>query len=203
MKHLKRLLVFTFTLFTISVFSQDKKLTIKVVDKYSKAVPGAVILFDDVKQRRVANLNGIFKVRLQNEPEVIAAFSPRIGITKLRYKGEEELTIVLKKDDYVPDTPNGKMVNPIQFRDIYDYLRGKVAGVNIGINNQIVIRGVGNWQGRATPLFVLNGVIISEQSFSQIVPTTILSVKVLKGPEAARWGLQGANGVIEVKTDIE
>lgn len=202
MKHLKLLLVFTFTLFATQIFSQDNQLTIKVVDKYDKAVPGAVILFDDVKQRRVANVKGIFKIRMQKTPDIIAAFSPLIGITKVKYKGEKELKIKIQKDEYVADTPNGKIVDPIQFRDIYDYLRGKIAGVNINTNNQILIRGVGNWQGRATPLFVLNGVIIGEESFSQIVPTTILSVKVLKGPEAARWGLQGANGVIEVKTDI-
>jgi TonB-dependent SusC/RagA subfamily outer membrane receptor len=56
--------------------------------------------------------------------------------------------------------------------------------------------------GNREPLFILNGVQIDENSFRDIVPTTIRNVKILKGPETAIYGLRGANGVIEVVTTI-
>ena len=40
------------------------------------------------------------------------------------------------------------------------------------------------------------------ETFGQIVPVTILKIKILKGPETAMYGIRGANGVIEVTTQI-
>jgi TonB-dependent SusC/RagA subfamily outer membrane receptor len=51
-------------------------------------------------------------------------------------------------------------------------------------------------------MFILNGVQVDQETFGQIVPVTIVSVKILKGPETAIYGIRGANGVIEVTTII-
>ena len=52
-----------------------------------------------------------------------------------------------------------------------------------------------------TPLFILNGVEIPKDIFSQIMPDEIESVTVLKGPDSAIYGIRAANGVIIVKTN--
>ena len=90
----------------------------------------------------------------------------------------------------------------MQFRDIYDYLRGKVAGVVVTVRNSIVIRGASDFREYKAPMFILNGVQVDQETFGQIVPVTIVSVKILKGPETAIYGIRGANGVIEVTTII-
>ena len=212
MKLIKTLLLLAAFIFTANSSAQEKKsnekikLTILVKDAKNKAVPGAVILIDNVKQRRVANKAGYFKVKLDKAPKEITAFSPLIGVKKVAYNGKNSMIINIVSDkndeNYVSGKRDTKIADPIQFRDIYDYLRGKVAGVNVSSTNVISIRGTASWNGGRSPLLILNGVPVDYDTFGDIVPTTIRNIKVLKGPEASIYGLRGANGVIEVTTTI-
>lgn len=197
-------------LITINTFSQEEdkdekvKLTIVVKDANNEAVPGAIILIDDVKQKRVANAAGFFKVKLDKAPKEITAYSPLVGVKKVSYKGNNTMIINItnNNDNLVTNAYELKGAEAMQYRDIYDYLRGKVAGVNVNLNNGITIRGISSVNGNNSPLLILNGVQVDQESFSAIVPTTIISIKVLKGPESAIYGVRGSAGVIEVKTAI-
>ena len=51
-----------------------------------------------------------------------------------------------------------------------------------------------------TPLFILNGTSVGQDTFGTISPSDIKSLTILKGPESAAYGVRGANGVIIVKT---
>lgn len=201
-----KIIVFLFAIIMPADFTaqENLKLTILVKDAQNNPVPGAIILLDNVKQKRVTNSAGYFKIKLNKIPKEITAFSAILGIKKVNYDGKSNLIINLVRDSgkLALDTTNKKVVDPIQYRNIFDYLRGKVPGVNIDLNNQIRIRGASTFYGGRSPLLVLNGVIISMESFSTIVPTTIKSVKILKGPESSIYGVRGANGVIEVSTTI-
>ncbi|WP_430928394.1 TonB-dependent receptor plug domain-containing protein [Polaribacter marinivivus] len=208
MKKINTFLTILILFFTVSFSAQEKeniKLTIAVKDVNNNPVPGAVILIDNVKQKRVANSAGYFKVKLDKTPKEITAYSPLFGVKKVAYTGKNNIIINLVNGnkDFVSSTTNTKVGGAIQFRDIYDYLRGKVAGVNVSVGNIITIRGNNSINGNNTPLYILNGVQVGEETFANIVPTTIISVKVLKGPETAVYGMRGAAGVIEVKTSIE
>jgi TonB-linked SusC/RagA family outer membrane protein len=88
-----------------------------------------------------------------------------------------------------------------------DALRGKAAGVNIYSNssqpgnygNRVVIRGNSTILASADPLYVVDGVVMSE--FYQVNPNDIESIEVLKdASSAAIYGARGANGVILVTT---
>ena len=189
-------------------FSQEKdeaiKLNLTIRDYNNKPVPGAVILLDNVKQTRVANSSGNFKVNLKKAPIEITVYSPMVGVQTVKYLGNPNMIVNIKRptNDDVSDTSREKIADPMQFRDIYDYLRGKVAGVVVTARNSIVIRGASDFRENKSPLFILNGVQVDETTFGQIVPTTIQSIKILKGPETAIYGIRGANGVIEVTTTI-
>lgn len=212
MKLVKTLMLLAVFIFTANFSAQEKKsgerikLTILVKDANNNAVPGAVILIDNVKQRRVANKAGYFKVKLDKAPKEITAFSPLVGVKKVAYNGQSSMIINIVSDkndeNYVSGRRDTKIADPIQFRDIYDYLRGKVAGVNVSTTNVISIRGTASWSGARSPLLILNGVPVDVDTFGDIVPTTIRKIKVLKGPETSIYGLRGANGVIEVTTTI-
>ncbi|WP_093673189.1 TonB-dependent receptor plug domain-containing protein [Tenacibaculum sp. MAR_2009_124] len=93
-----------------------------------------------------------------------------------------------------------KSDNTVQFKSIYDYLRGKVPGVNVSGANTINIRGYNSVNGSITPLFILNNTAVDQSVFGDVVPTTIKQIRVLKGPETATYGSRGANGVIIVET---
>jgi TonB-dependent SusC/RagA subfamily outer membrane receptor len=207
MKLFKNLIILVVFIFTTNFSAQEKiKLTLLIKDSKNKAVPGAIILIDNKKQRRVANKAGYFKIKLDKAPKEITAFSPLIGAKKVAYNGQKSMIINITSDDndksFVTGDRNTKIADPIQFRDIYDYLRGKVAGLNISTTNVIRVRGTASWNGGRDPLLVLNGVPVDNDTFGDIVPTTIRNVKVLKGPETSIYGLRGANGVIEVTTMI-
>lgn len=85
-------------------------------------------------------------------------------------------------------------------------LKGKAAGVNIFSNTgqpggemRVVIRGLATINASANPLYVVDGVIMS--NFQFLNPNDIQSIEVLKdASSAAIYGARGANGVILVTT---
>jgi TonB-linked SusC/RagA family outer membrane protein len=100
-------------------------------------------------------------------------------------------------------------------------LSAKAPGVNItqssgdpGSSARILIRGQNSLTQNNQPLFVVDGVPVSNETFGQGTGGTsqqsrisdinvddIESVEVLKGPSAASlWGSRAANGVIVIKT---
>lgn len=200
----KYLLILLGVLFlSTNIYSQEKKITIKVKDSKNKPVAGAVILLDFEKQETLTNSKGVFKTKLKFEPKEISAFHPKVGIKKIKYNGETDLIIKIKKGNDInlaTNPPKKIAIHTNQFNNIYDYLRGKISGVNVSSDNTISIRGYNSINGNMTPLFILNDVNVSQEVFSRIVPSDIKSVTVLKGPETTIYGVRGANGVILVKT---
>jgi len=189
--------------FNTSIHSQEKKITIRVKDVNNNPVSGAIILLDTVKQNLLTNSDGVFKTILKFEPKEISAFHPNIGIKKVQYNGKNKLTVKIRKGNDLNLATNyskQKNDNSVKYNSIYDYLRGKVAGVHISSDNSIVIRGYNTINGNMTPLFILNGTNVSQEVFGRIIPHDIKSVTVLKGPETTIYGVRGSNGVILVKT---
>lgn len=68
-------------------------------------------------------------------------------------------------------------------------------------NLSILMRGPKSISRTSEPLYVLDGVPLG-RSFSELAsaadPSSVKKVRVLNGPEAAKYGMRGANGVIEV-----
>ena len=89
--------------------------------------------------------------------------------------------------------------------DLTSYLR-RVAGVQVtgsGPDATIRIRGDANFQSDTSPLFVVNGTVLGNrfaQVYDSIDINEISRVTVLKNvSDTNRYGMQGANGVIEIK----
>ena len=84
------------------------------------------------------------------------------------------------------------------YRDIYEYLEGRVAGVMVTTDKRIIVRGVGTVNGTTDPLIMVDGA--ETQDVSSLNPNDIKSIDVLKGSSAAIYGMRGANGVILITT---
>jgi TonB-linked SusC/RagA family outer membrane protein len=122
-------------------------------------------------------------------------------------------------------TVTGAQLNATHSSNIINELSGKVAGVTItqsgtqGGSSNITIRGSNSISGNNSPLFIVDGVQVSNASqggnmggsvnggydfgtaISDLNPDDIASVSVLKGPNAAAlYGSQAANGVILITT---
>jgi TonB-linked SusC/RagA family outer membrane protein len=113
-------------------------------------------------------------------------------------------------------------LNETKSLNIINNIQGKVSGVNItgsgtpGGSNRIVLRGANSINGNNSPLFVIDGVAISNRgrggdpvgggsdfgsAISDINPEDIASMSILKGPNAAAlYGSRAANGVIIMTT---
>lgn len=111
--------------------------------------------------------------------------------------------------------------------NLVNHLAGKVAGVQVtngssgvGSSSRILIRGQNSLSGGNQPLFVVDGMPISNELFAsqlvndgalqevdygngagEISPDDIESITILKGPgSAALYGARAANGVVLVST---
>lgn len=86
------------------------------------------------------------------------------------------------------------------YTNIFEYLRGKVPGIQVRPDNTIVIRGVGTFMASTDPLVLVDGVEIGD--ISTINPHDVYSVDVLKDASTAIYGVKGANGVILITTKV-
>ena len=84
------------------------------------------------------------------------------------------------------------------YRDMYEYLEGRVAGVMVTPDRRIIIRGIGTINGSTDPLIMVDGYEV--QDLSVINPRDVKSVDILKDGSASIYGVRGANGVILITT---
>ena len=81
---------------------------------------------------------------------------------------------------------------------IYEYLAGRLPGVQLTDEKHIIIRGKTTMRANTDPLFVVDGVAVDDISF--LNPNDVKRVEVLKDSAAAIYGMRGANGVIVITT---
>ena len=87
-------------------------------------------------------------------------------------------------------------------------LQGKVPGLIVSRTGDgqiaVQIRGATSFAERTqTPLYILDGLPFSPGKggvLSGVDPYSIAEIKVLRGTDAAIYGIEGANGVILIKT---
>lgn len=102
--------------------------------------------------------------------------------------------------------PEGSVSDDMNYyRNLADFLR-QVPGVNVtgsGDNVSINIRGINSFNGATTPLYVIDGHAIGHsyiETNRMLNPDDIDYVRVLKGIDAAIYGVRGGNGVVEIVT---
>lgn len=103
-----------------------------------------------------------------------------------------------RPDDSISDDMN-------YYRSLADFLEN-VPGVNIqgqGNSAYITIRGISSFNATNEPLYVIDGHSVGNSYIEAnriVTPNDIDYVRVLKGPDAAIYGVRGGNGVIEIVT---
>ena len=103
---------------------------------------------------------------------------------------------------------DSKQIEQVPVASLDQVLQGNVAGANIkvgsgqpGSSGTILIRGRNSLQGNVEPLFVIDGVPVSEDNFRGINANDIEDIQVLKDAAAsALYGARGAGGVVVVTT---
>jgi hypothetical protein len=164
-----------------------------------------LIVIPDEKVNEVSGFHGDYSLITQSERDNRRFRIERAIESNEAYNKEEErlkeeekgspLTLYNEPDFVLrsKDIPKGG-------QNIIEVLKGRVAGMNIS-GDQIVIRGPNSIMGSNQPLFLIDGIPTYDIEEVKAIPIEDIDrVEVLKGPNTAIFGIQGANGVIAVYT---
>jgi TonB-dependent SusC/RagA subfamily outer membrane receptor len=221
------ILLILLSLFCVTTVSAQKKskitITGTVLDKSRNPIQNAIIMVDNVKTSIVTDEKGTYKVKVRPEAETIGVFTFGYGIKEQRIENrtlidfdfgagkinaapEQDIpaseTAVnvgynyTKKKDltneaYIMDPKSKKKT----YSNIYDMLQ-EVPGVRVS-GTSVNIQNSRDLWGYVAPLFVVDGVYVDD--LSDISPTQVESITVLKGSSAAIYGSRGYGGVIVIK----
>jgi len=197
-----------------------------VTDSDNKPVEGAMILLDNKYTNKKTNIKGFFRVKVRPEAELISVVTTDMGIGEAIIDGTSMLKITLREGEAPVQLPGAlnkedeerinigygsvrkrDLTTPVNRLDVnttryssytnmYELLNGAFPGVQVS-GTKITIRGVSSINLSSDPLFIVDGIEVS--SISDISPTEVESVEVLKGAAASIYGSRGANGVILIR----
>ena len=188
-------------------------------------LPGASVKVLGQKTGTVTNIDGEFVISVPSADTRLEI--SHIGMLPRVVKARNGMRISLDTDDkmleevmivgYGTSTRSAFTGSAVEIKseDITNHvtstatsaLVGKVAGITANSSDgapgsapTIRIRGIGSYMASTTPLYVIDGVPMS-QSMATINPSDIESISVLKDASAtAIYGNRGANGVIIITT---
>lgn len=254
-KHVLVLKVVALLLFIFSLPSYGQSQTVTGTVRDEKNVPIAGVTVKVVGSATLAQTNdrGVFTIRANNGQSLLITYvgfeSKRVNVTgstlniSLKSEVEELEEVVVAMDikrkprelGYSAQRLGGKEIAETQRENFVNSLQGRVSGLSVtptggqaGASSSIVLRGFNSMALSNQPLFVIDGIIVDNQTINEtsnggsalglasdkpnrtndytnriadINPSDIESVTVLKGPEAtALYGSQASSGAIVITT---
>jgi TonB-linked SusC/RagA family outer membrane protein len=222
----KKLLVIALVLFcTFRIAAHN--ISGVVLDSQDQPLPGVTVIVKGTTEGTVTDVNGNFTLTLNNSSDKSLEFRfvgfvtqelpignrNEFKITMLEDTKQMNEVIVVgygtqRKSDVTGSISvvGGSDLSKQQSFDALSALKGKASGVDImnssgspGASPRVIIRGISSLNSSTDPLYVVDGVAMSD--FSNVNPNDIEKVEVLKDASAAAiYGSRGANGVIMVTT---
>jgi hypothetical protein len=188
-----------------------------------KGYPQGLVVLDSL-QYTPAELSGNLPLQMALSKETITAYKQEYEIKQSigkKYKlsdtislGEISISAAKRKNFQTTRIENYRMLysNPdaeviitqqyASYRNVFEVLRGKVAGVTIdeaGGKYDIKIRGQHSVWLTSEPLFLIDGIEKSQQEMKSFPVGYIDRIDVLKSAgEASLYGVRGANGIIAI-----
>ena len=194
-----------------------------VVDNSGSPIIGANILVKGTSTGTISDFNGDFMIKCRKTNLLEISY---IGYITQTVKVSQNMQVVLAEDDRALDEVvvvgygvqrktdvtgsmarvGEKELKAMPVSNALEGMQGRAAGVDItnsqrpGEVGDITIRGVRSLTASSDPLYVVDGMITSND-LSSINPADIESVDVLKDASAtAIYGSRGANGVVLITT---
>lgn len=248
-KRLRSLLLFFSVLFLFVQLRAQNQITGKITGAEDNvAIPGVSILEQDTNNGTVTDLDGNYKITVSPNATLLFNF---LGMKtqSISVAGRSTIDVQLSGDDnalkevvvtalgikrekralgYAVQEVKGEDIANTQRDNFLVSMQGRVAGLNItttsgapGASASIILRGANSIGGNNSPLFVIDGLPVSNNTFGQgklysdqpnrttdylnrvadINPNDIESISVLKGGEAAAlYGIDAAGGAIVITT---
>ena len=227
-------ILLTLIIFLLPVCVVAQKIVVgNVVDTDRNPLPGVAVRIVESKLGTVTDVDGNYQLVGVYKGAVIEFSFLGMTTRTIKYKGEQEIDVVLTEDATQLDevVVSAKTnINEIDIRarsgvvqsidvkrveekpmiDMGLALQGSVPGLSIintgdlGSVPEIRIRGNSSLRkGNTTnePLYVMDGQVITAETFYNLNSSDIQDIKVLKDAAAcALYGVKAANGVLEITT---
>ncbi|HEX8331273.1 MAG TPA: TonB-dependent receptor plug domain-containing protein, partial [Segetibacter sp.] len=240
---------------SVQLFAQERTITGTVSSDQGTPLEGVTVTNAQTNRKTTTNAAGSFSIVAANGHTLVFTsvgfVSQRIQVSANRSynislsatSGQLEDVVVTAMDikrnprelGYSVQTVKGSDIAQTQRENFINGMQGRVAGLTVtptsgaaGGSSSIVLRGFNTLSGNNQPLFIVDGIILDNQSLNtnsqggsgiglasdganrnsdatnriaDINPNDIESVTVLKGPEAtALYGSQASNGAIVITT---
>lgn len=220
----------------MSVHGQQKRITGTVKD-FTDNMPlvGVTVLVKGTTQGTTTDIDGRYELNVSPGSTLVFRF---VGMTteEVLIRDQQIVDILLKPDaatlqqvvitamgirrdertlTYNVQSVGSDELTASRQENLVNALQGRVSGVQItssggapGAASEIILRGATSVDGDNQPLFIIDGVPISNASVrgttnraADINPNDIESISVLKGAAAAAlYGIDAANGAIIITT---
>ncbi|HMP92411.1 MAG TPA: TonB-dependent receptor plug domain-containing protein, partial [Phnomibacter sp.] len=249
MKSRIRLLLLGLLMVSLNAIGQERNVTGKVTNaENSEPLVGVTVTNTKTNKRTQTDAQGNFSLQASTGDALQFSF---VGFTRrtvtVGSSGTYNIAMVATDSDlgevvvtafgikrqkkslgYATQEIKGDEVAETQRENFINSLQGRVAGATVnstsgapGASAQIVLRGFNSLSGSNSPLFILDGLPVNNNSFNQgllasdlpnrsndysnrgidINPDDIESITILKGPEAtALYGIDAGSGAIVITT---
>ncbi|MBQ4821465.1 SusC/RagA family TonB-linked outer membrane protein [Aquimarina sp. MMG016] len=234
-----------FLAFVVQItFAQEKTISGNVTDDKGLPLPGVNIVVKNTATGTQSDFDGNFTIKANkgavlsfsyvgfSTKDIVVGDNDTVSLQLVPDASELEEVVVTalgiersaRSLGYAVSTIKSDDLNEVRETNLLGALQGKTSGVviqnqsgNVGGSTRILIRGISTLQGNQQPLFVVDGVPISNQNVAtgsritggfdfgnraqDINPDDIESISVLKGASAAAlYGSRASGGVIVITT---
>ncbi len=224
MNKLKLSVVLIFAMFASFAYAQNLQVSGIVTDQAGEALIGVSVHVEGTTNAVYTDADGAYSLLNVPSNGVLVYSSFGMQEIKQNVNGRAVINITMLEDTKLLDeivvigygqqkkvnlTGAVSTVDPEEIQDrattnIMSSLQGLVPGVTIinrpGSSPEINIRGRGNL-GTSSPLYVVDGIIVSSTFFSSLDPTTIENMSFLKDAASSSiYGSRAAYGVVLITT---
>ena len=239
-------------IFSLETLAQEKTVTGRVFDDKNQPLVGATVKIRGTNRAVVTDATGSFSIRI-SKGQTLEITHVGYDPSPVKIGDSDTISLSMKTSDtslgevvvtamdikrnpkelgYSVQKLDGKEIQQTQRENFVNSLQGRIAGVTVtpttgaaGASSSIVLRGY-NSSGTNQPLFIVDGVIIDNQTIDEnsnggstlglasdrpnrsndytnriadLNPNDIETITVLKGPEAtALYGSQASSGAIVI-----
>ncbi|RZJ74757.1 MAG: hypothetical protein EOO45_07650, partial [Flavobacterium sp.] len=200
-----------------------------VLDLQGLPIPGVTVRREGTNEGVQTDFDGFYSMYALPGDKLIFTFIGMATQTGIVEKAGAELNITMEDDAVILDgvavegyraTGRAKANADIAVfsattfdglpnKDFVQSLQGQIPGLNISggsgspgsANTTVILRGSGSINGNTDPLYVVDGVPLSQSEFRNLNAADIMTITVLKDAgSTSLYGARGANGVIVIKT---
>lgn len=216
-------------LFSVTVFSQDLSVTGIVTDSNGDPVEGVSVEVIETGASTTSGPDGTYRLNVSDGYENLQFTKEGFGNQKIFLGGQTTLDIQLATSGSDPEIAqvsvgfgsqskeeitgsisqiDAESVSPAPLINLEQSNQGMTTGMfvqnssgKLGQSTTVRVRGGSTLSNSNQPLYVIDGVPLTSQNQSNINPSNIASIEILKDASAAAiYGSRAANGVVIINT---